>query len=133
MNLRFRKHIICIFFSLATQTNPRLLFSEPLCSFTCFSFLSLAQLFHYVIVSPKSLHLCLYAAFFCFSICLCFLALQCISSLRPTVSNRCRSQTDAAEMRELKAATTTIKMRFAFIKLLKKKKKGAFEEVVVSY
>lgn len=51
------------------------------------------------------------------------------------MSNRCRSQTDAAEMRELKAATTTIKMRFAFIKLFKKrkKKKGAFEEVVVSY
>lgn len=38
------------------------------------------------------------------------------------MSNRCRSQTDAAEMRELKAATTTIKMRFAFIKLFKKKK-----------
>lgn len=39
------------------------------------------------------------------------------------MSNRCRSQTDAAEMRELKAATTTIKMRFAFIKLFKKEKK----------
>lgn len=38
------------------------------------------------------------------------------------MSNRCRSQTDAAEMRELKAATTTIKMRFAFKKLFKKKK-----------
>lgn len=50
------------------------------------------------------------------------------------MSNRCRSQTDAAKMRELKAATTTIKMRFAFTKLFEKGgKKGAFEEVVVSY